>query len=162
MDASRFDHLSRGLATPAPRRRLLAGAAALALGNLAPRPDAVGARREHGGLRAESFRKRKQWYCLHGESVKRYRRKQEKLLAAGATLGKCAACAPLTCAQITGVCGAVPDGCGGQITCPTCSGGLTCCAAVCVNITNDPQNCGGCGIACAPNFPCINQTCPSG
>ncbi|HJL20273.1 MAG TPA: hypothetical protein RMH99_31690 [Sandaracinaceae bacterium LLY-WYZ-13_1] len=35
----------------------------------------------------------------------------------------------------------------------------TCCAGTCVTLRNDEQNCGGCGITCAPGQYCESNTC---
>jgi hypothetical protein len=40
-------------------------------------------------------------------------------------------CVPLTCAQADVICGTVPDGCGGEITCGPCCG-------QCIEVVNDP------------------------
>jgi hypothetical protein len=41
----------------------------------------------------------------------------------------------------------------------SCAGGLTCCGPVCVNEQTDPDNCDGCGHACAPGESCIAGEC---
>ena len=35
----------------------------------------------------------------------------------------------------------------------------TCCSGVCSDTFDDPRNCGGCGIACAPGTLCVNNDC---
>jgi hypothetical protein len=67
-----------------------------------------------------------------------------------------------------------PDGCGGTCgpgcradqTCTAgacvCPAGRTECASVCVNTQSDPQNCGGCGVACGPAEACVSGSCMGG
>jgi hypothetical protein len=40
-----------------------------------------------------------------------------------------------------------------------CGSGLTRCGNQCVNTATDPNNCGGCGTACASGEGCVNGTC---
>jgi hypothetical protein len=47
-----------------------------------------------------------------------------------------------------------PNGAG--ITCPT---GHQLCGSQCIFVNNDPQNCGGCGMACPGMLACIAGTC---
>ncbi|GEM_PF-980298 len=49
--------------------------------------------------------------------------------------------------------------CGG--TGPDCAGDTSsfCCGAVCVDLTQDSQNCGGCDNLCGPNGSCAGQIC---
>lgn len=43
---------------------------------------------------------------------------------------------------------------------PDCTGGLTCCDGVCVDINTDPTNCGKCFKNCpGPHAVCINLEC---
>src|SRR5205807_2244316 len=44
--------------------------------------------------------------------------------------------------------GLPPCGIGTSTTC--CAGGLTCCGTTCVNLSNNPGNCGACGHVCQP------------
>ena len=41
----------------------------------------------------------------------------------------------------------------------TCSGGLTACGGTCTDTSNDPNNCGSCGHHCPPDAACVNGTC---
>lgn len=46
---------------------------------------------------------------------------------------------------------AVSDNCNGRCQCgddAPCTDGLQCCNGQCVDVTSDPRNCGGCGLAC--------------
>ncbi len=92
---------------------------------------------------------------------------------AGATDGGCVA---KTCASAAAVCGTLPDGCGGTLTCGTCptgtncGAGNTCSTAVCQNKTcqavgaacgTATDGCGGtqsCG-SCAANQACSANQC---
>jgi hypothetical protein len=40
-----------------------------------------------------------------------------------------------------------------------CAGGTTCCGGKCVNLQNDPFNCGSCGSACAASPPYCSGVC---
>jgi hypothetical protein len=42
---------------------------------------------------------------------------------------------------------------------PACKGSLTCCSEGCTDTTADPQNCGGCGMPCAPDDTCVSSLC---
>src|SRR5579883_628037 len=42
-----------------------------------------------------------------------------------------------------------------------CSGGLSKCGAVCTDVTSDPNNCGGCGMACPAGAGCTHGICGS-
>lgn len=50
------------------------------------------------------------------------------------------------------------EGGAGGVAC-TCEDGLSCCGPTCVNLANDPHNCGECGTACAPEQACIQGEC---
>ena len=54
------------------------------------------------------------------------------------------ACQPATCLTLGATCGAVPDGCGGTLTCGTCASG---------------QVCGGAGPNQCGTAPCVPATC---
>lgn len=161
MDAPRFDRLSKALAGANSRRSLVQAAAALAIAAVpALAGDAADARRgTRQGVGAEHWHHKKRLYCLDGKTVRRYRRQQKRLLAQGATLGKCGKvppppCVPTTCEALGAVC-AAPDGCGGTLDCGTCSGESTCCTGKCVFTDLDPDNCGACGNVC--EFDCCNN-----
>jgi hypothetical protein len=167
MDASRFDRLSRALAGASSRRSVARGAATLALAGLLAAPDAEARQRGKGQeIGAEHFRHKKVTYCLNGETIRRYRRKQKKLLAMGATRGKCGdvppPCVPTTCEALGLVCGSAPDGCGGALQCGECGKGLSCCAGVCTDTNSDDANCGECGNVCLADELCFRGNCASG
>jgi hypothetical protein len=168
MDASRFDRLSKALAGANSRRSLVQAAAALTIAAVPALPvDAAGAKRRGRGqgVSAEHWRHKKRWDCLDGQSIRRYRRKQEKLLARGATLGKCGdvPCVPTTCETLGAVC-PVSDGCGGTLDCGECDKGLTCCSGLCVDLETNNNNCGECGIVCdvANLYECSVGLCQTG
>jgi len=57
-------------------------------------------------------------------------------------------------------------GCGPSVTVlessgDGCDAGLTPCGQSCVDLQNDPHNCGGCGSSCGPDEHCIGGTCSS-
>jgi len=54
--------------------------------------------------------------------------------------------------------GTVDSGGGGTCS-PACPIGRTCCNGQCANVSNDPMNCGGCGIACTGATPFCDGTC---
>ncbi len=82
-----------------------------------------------------------------------------------------APCVPTTCAAQGKECGTMPDGCGGQISCGTCSGALTCGGGGVANVcgtgtictpttcTAEGKNCGGISDGCADVINC--GTCPA-
>src|SRR5687767_13018689 len=108
MDAFRFDQLSMAMAKASSRRGFVQIAAGLAAAALPLLPGDTGAARrrsDRGDVSTEHFRHKKRFYCLNGETIRRYRRKQEKLLAMGATLGKCGPCVPTTCEALGSICG---------------------------------------------------------
>jgi hypothetical protein len=56
--------------------------------------------------------------------------------------------------------GSGSGGGGGIRVCPLCIIGRTCCRGSCVNLANDPFNCGDCGKVCDAATPfCDNGTC---
>jgi hypothetical protein len=161
LDDSQFDRLSKQIAGGGSRRGLLRAITGISLvgaGALLVAEDGDARARRGEGVQSEHFRKKKRTYCLNGETIRRYRRKQEKLLEQGATLGKCTTlvCTP----DCTGKeCG--PDGCGG--TCGSGCTGVTCCNSLgaCV-VGTTPEACGiggnMCQVCVAPQT-CIASTC---
>ncbi|HOX47257.1 MAG TPA: hypothetical protein PK668_26930 [Myxococcota bacterium] len=55
-----------------------------------------------------------------------------------------------TCGLLGHACAGGPE----SQCCPTLGGGLGC-----VDLTSDPQNCGGCGLACGPDMGCVAGAC---
>lgn len=165
MDSSRFDSLSKALAQGSTRRKLVGLVVGVAFVSAAHGPDAADAakRRKKGrGVGAATFHKRKATFCLNGETIRRYRRKQDKLLAMGATLGKCGnvPCVPTTCEALGFICGAAPDGCGGTLQCGECQNlEATCCTGQCVFTETDFNNCGSCGNVCTVGQICFGGQC---
>jgi hypothetical protein len=167
MDASRFDRLSKLVAGANSRRSLVQAAAALAIAGI-PTLQGEGTEAKRRGKRqgvgAEHWNKKKANYCLNGETIRRYRRKQEKLLAMGATLGKCGdtppPCVPTTCEALGAFC-AAPDGCGGTLDCGDCGLEATCCSGQCVFTELDVDNCGECGNVCpgGGDASCVGGVC---
>lgn len=137
LDPTRFDDLGRSLANSS-RRSLLGFLAVLPAAGAALVIEDAAARRQRGRVGAEHWRKRISTYCLNGETIRRYRRKQATLLAAGATLGRCQ---PQTCAA-------------------TCTSG--CCAGETCQPGSSSQACGSGGGACATcsaEQVCRDQAC---
>lgn len=54
--------------------------------------------------------------------------------------------------------GSTAGGSAGACT-PACARGRACCNGVCVNVENDPRNCGGCGTTCSGATPFCEGTC---
>jgi hypothetical protein len=81
----------------------------------------------------------------------------------GGTPGVCGTCTSQpTATTCAGTCGSVLDNCGREVEC-ACSGDLECCAGVCVDLQNDPDNCRECGRVCASNpVTCTAGTCQGG
>ncbi|MFT4039175.1 MAG: hypothetical protein QM692_13395 [Thermomicrobiales bacterium] len=164
MDSRRFDRLSRTLAHPESRRSLMHALAGLSLASIPALHATSGAakRRQRDRVDAETFNHRKVKYCLNGKTVKRYRRKQDTLLARGATRGACGACVPnsdaITCA---GQCGAVRNNCGATVNCgscvcdPDCPVCQTCDATTGNCIADTAQE----GDSCGEGRFCVNGAC---
>jgi hypothetical protein len=161
MDTSRFDLLSKRLAAAGTRRKALQALTVLSVGGAALAIDEAGAKRKRG-VEADHFRHRKRWYCLHGKSVRRYWRKQEKLLAQGATLGKCQRCTAGQGQCHSGCCdnglcapGTTPTACGTNgAACVVCGDGERCVGGKCIAPTCDAQTC--------PDGCCDGTTCQPG
>ncbi len=74
------------------------------------------------------------------------------------------ACAPLGCVELAAECGVLDDGCGAQLNCGTCSGGMVCGALVanqcdfpCVPLSISVACMGKCGTVadgCGGTFEC--------
>lgn len=81
-----------------------------------------------------------------------------------------------------GMCGPIPDGCGGMADCGGCMSGSTCdfgthkctsttgdggpvcpgmalCSGACTDLKSDPKNCGSCGHVCSPGSTCTDMFC---
>ena len=165
MDASRFDRLSKMVAGANSRRGLLQATAALAIAGIpALEGDDAGAKQrgKRQGIGAETFHHKKRYYCLNGETIRRYRRKQDKLLAMGATIGKCgiAPCVPVTCADLGFICGPADDDCGGTLECGTCQNvEAVYCSGQCALLDQDDNNCGTCGNVCVAPSQCFGGRC---
>jgi subtilisin family serine protease len=74
------------------------------------------------------------------------------------------ACVPTTCSAQGKNCGTIPNGCGGTLSCGTCSGNSTCQDNVCVctptTCAAQGKNCGTISNGCGGTLSC--GTCPSG
>jgi alpha-tubulin suppressor-like RCC1 family protein len=51
--------------------------------------------------------------------------------------------------------------CDGVGNCTPCAAGLSLCGSTCVSETNDPNNCGGCGVVCPSGEVCSGGVCSS-
>jgi len=73
-------------------------------------------------------------YCERGlTKVVEYNCSSEgKVCQDGACVTSIPSCVPKTCLQLSKNCGSVNDGCGGSLSCGTCSGGKTCSNGNCV------------------------------
>lgn len=138
MEPTRFDHLVRSFAAPDSRRTLLRLLAALPVaGGLRARLDPEGAQGQGigdivGGGRRRRRRKRRH---DHGDD-KKHRKRKRKGRHPGKEPGTpppTPGCTPTTCAAQGKNCGAIADGCGGQLRCgpDACGAGFTCTANVC-------------------------------
>lgn len=162
MDAPRFDRLSERLAAAGSRRRALQALAGLSLGATALTLEAGEAKpaRKRRGVAAEHWRKQKRYYCLDGKTIRRYRRKQKKLLARGATRGWCQRCSPGRGDCAGGCCndglcapGTAATACGvGGATCAACGAGESCEGGVCVAPVCAPD--GSCAPGCCDGVSC--------
>ncbi len=73
-----------------------------------------------------------------------------------ANCGACGNVCPLNTVCRAGRCEGVTPGCGGG---PACAPGAVCCVDRCVDLRNDPTNCGFCGSVCGPGRICVNGAC---
>ena len=71
-------------------------------------------------------------------------------------------CRPMTCADLGQQCGAATDGCGTQLDCGGCSGGLMCVAGRCLTTTQCRQRCDDLLEACAECDRSSRPDCLSG
>lgn len=175
MDPSRFDRLSKLVAGANSRRSLVQAAVVLTLAGLPTlQGDEADAKRrgKSRGVGAEHWNKKKRFYCLNGETIRRYHRKQARLLAMGATLGKCGdvilppPCVPTTCEALGAICGTLPNGCGGNLQCGPCDDDPPpctprTCAQLGIVCGTASDGCGGtasCG-ACDGTLTCCSGAC---
>lgn len=160
MDPSRFDRLSRGLATAANRRAALV---AVVLGllpfiELADDSDAR-TKKEHrtkrgrrdsrnganrDGDRGRSGNRRRSRHQQNEAQAEKKRKKKKK---------KPPKSPPAPPASPP------PGGSPPPPPPLTCQGGLTPCGLNCVDTATDPANCGGCGAACSPDQTCTGGQC---
>lgn len=179
MDAQRFDSLARQLSTAKTRRRLLGVLASVPLLAEANVTEALASqeRKRRAQVQAQR-RERRRTFCLNGLTIRARRRKWRRLLAKGATRGRCPAVCVPTCAGKT--CGA-SDGCSGTCSAGPCPGSQQCCDGTCRDCPCDqlklsngacvtqcvgPEDClPGCACFLTPGFCGRNQTgisCPNG
>ena len=84
MDDLRFDRLSKQIAEGNTRRgllRVVTGISLVGAGALLVHDDGSAKARRGRGVQSEHRRKKKAFYCLDGETIRRVRRKQNALLA---------------------------------------------------------------------------------
>lgn len=179
MDTRRFDRLARQLANPGTRRQILGAVMTLPL--LIAAATEAGASGRHKGHKGRQHRKHRQqrqpgaehWgrrkarYCLDGHNIRALRRKQDTLLAQGATIGRC--CTPeAASATCAGKCGDVLNSCGETVHCGDCAcvpePEETTCAGKCHEVANNcgaPIDCGVCPCAqdCGPCATCEDGVC---
>ncbi|NMB75173.1 MAG: hypothetical protein GYA21_08590 [Myxococcales bacterium] len=55
--------------------------------------------------------------------------------------------------------GFVDEGCGVCVSDADCAAGQSCCDGVCLDLSSDPENCGGCGMSCAAGQGCGGGWC---
>lgn len=147
MDAEHFDSITKVLATTGPRRRAL-GALLAALMGVLTSGWLASARRKKGnhhrkGQRSKNGNNRSQDVGKSGnKKKKKNKNKNDNKNPTPQPAPTPAPPAP------------PPSG---------CPSGLTACNGQCVNLQNDPNNCGLCGFSCAqfsPNTQCVNGSCP--
>ena len=132
MEPSRFDDLTKALATSTSRRQALKTIAAATVGSilgLGRLSTAFGAPKCHrNGLGCDTNSQCCSGYCQNGE--------------------KCT-CPPAP------ACTTPPNN-----TCP-CPSGQTCCSGTCTDLSSDNNNCGSCGNKCDACSTCQSGTCVS-
>ena len=64
-----------------------------------------------------------------------------------------ARCTPRRCADLGATCGSTPDGCGGQLSCGTCTAPETCGALVANRCGCEPKTCATLRAGCGTNLP---------
>ena len=150
-----FDDVARGVAGGVSRRQALRrvglGFAGLLMASLAP-SQALAAKGGKGNKGGNSA-------CAHFCKGLPPGQRGKCVSAAAHGRGVCYDCGPK--GDNTGLCGSVC--CGVNETCSNgvcaCSTGFTDCSGTCVNLTNDSNNCGTCGIACTSGETCAAGVC---
>jgi len=153
MDSSKFDELTRALASTTSRRQALKTLAASTLGGIFT----------FSGL-GRAFAREK--HCERGEtncfgrcvnlkSNPNHCGSCSRFCASGQTCvnGSC------TCSQSSDC---PPDQVCTNGMCASCPSGLTDCGGVCKNTNTDPNNCGSCNNVCPPTYVCSGGMCVHG
>lgn len=156
MDGARFDRLTRRLGAAGSRRRLLAAAAALALGTTAAEGKAADAKGR------QKRRDKRDGHRGHDRGAGHVVSPAKKKCKGGKV--KCGKkCRDLTTdAANCGNCGHACDSgqrCVGSACTGACSGGQTSCGGSCVDTQTDSANCGRCGNPCGSGKSCQGGQC---
>src|SRR5436189_251518 len=145
MEPTKFDNLTKALATSTSRRQALKTIAATTLGGilgLSGLGTAFGATTCHrNGLGCDTNSQCCSNYCANGEKC--------TCPPAPACNSYCPCPSGETCVSGACTCGSAGD----------CPNGQNCCNGVCVNEQTDVNNCGSCGHVCASGQVCQNGTC---